>query len=122
MAKDLQMTLLFDFYGELLTEKQNLAMDLYYNQDLSLAEIAEPLGISRQGVRDFIVRGEKQLAAFEEKLGLVKRFHLLKDELERVQGDVSTLIRSMQQRLDAPAFSESLTEIQEALSHIVNDL
>ena len=51
-----RMTLLFDFYGELLTERQKEFFDLYYNEDLSLAEIAENSGISRQGVRDVIVR------------------------------------------------------------------
>lgn len=58
MEKDLSIAVLLDFYGDLLTEKQARAIDLYYNEDLSLAEIAEPLGISRQGVRDSIKRGE----------------------------------------------------------------
>ena len=52
-----RMTMLFDFYGELLTDRQKEFFDLYYNEDLSLAEIAENAGISRQGVRDVIVRG-----------------------------------------------------------------
>lgn len=74
MGKDLNVTVLMDFYGQLLTQKQYAAMDMYYNQDLSLAEIAEEAEISRQGVRDFIKRGEKQLFELEEKLGLAKRF------------------------------------------------
>ena len=53
-----RMTMLFDFYGELLTERQKEFFDLYYNEDLSLSEIAENSGISRQGVRDVIVRAE----------------------------------------------------------------
>ena len=57
-GKDLNIALLFDFYGEMLTEKQKDVIDLYYNEDLSLAEIAEHEGISRQGVRDNIKRGE----------------------------------------------------------------
>ena len=57
----LRMTMLFDFYGELLTDRQKEFYDLYYNEDLSLSEIAENYGISRQGVRDVIVRAEMYL-------------------------------------------------------------
>ena len=74
MNKDLSLSVLMDFYGNLLTEKQFDALDMYYNSDLSLSEIAEETGISRQGARDTIKRGEKQLAEFEEKLGLAERF------------------------------------------------
>ena len=59
--KPLEMCLLFDFYGEMLTEKQKETFDLYYNEDLSLAEISEHVGITRQGVRDIIVRAERTL-------------------------------------------------------------
>ena len=57
--KSYEMTILFDFYGDILTEKQQELFDLYYNEDLSLGEIAEHLGITRQGVRDGIVRAEQ---------------------------------------------------------------
>ena len=69
----LEMTLLLDYYGELLTEKQKTCFDLYYNQDLSLGEIAEEAGISRQGVHDSLVRAEALLLDFEQKLGCVAR-------------------------------------------------
>lgn len=69
-TKSVTMTLLFDLYGELLTEKQQQLFDLYYNEDLSLAEIADLLQISRQGVRDGIVRAEALLSEFDEKLSL----------------------------------------------------
>lgn len=74
MAKDLKLALLLDFYGGLLTEKQAAALDGYYNQDLSLAEIASDMGISRQGVMAFLRQGERHLREFEEKLGLAERF------------------------------------------------
>ncbi len=74
MAKDFNISILMDFYGQLLSERQTDMMNMYYNHDLSLSEIAEEMEISRQGVRDAIKRGEKQLSEFEEKLGLVKRF------------------------------------------------
>ena len=70
---NLSMTLLFDYFGELLTEKQKAYFDLYYNQDFSLAEIAENEGISRQGVHDTLNRTEKLLRQFEEKTGIVAR-------------------------------------------------
>lgn len=73
-GKPLEMSLLFDFYGETLTEKQRELFDLYYNEDLSLAEIAEHAGITRQGVRDSIKRAEHALREMEEKLGLVTRY------------------------------------------------
>ena len=73
-GKPLEMSLLFDFYGETLTEKQRELFDLYYNEDLSLSEIAEHAGITRQGVRDSIKRAEHALREMEEKLGLVARY------------------------------------------------
>ena len=73
-SKPLEMSLLFDFYGETLTEKQRELFDLYYNEDLSLAEIAEHAGITRQGVRDSVKRAEHALHAMEQKLGLVARY------------------------------------------------
>ena len=62
-----RMTMLFDFYGEILTDRQKEFFDLYYNEDLSLAEIAENYGISRQGVRDVIVRAEAAMTELEDK-------------------------------------------------------
>ena len=71
--KDYRISYLLDFYGDILTDKQQDAIDLYYNEDLSLAEIAEYQGITRQGVRDAIKRGEEILLEMEEKLGYAKK-------------------------------------------------
>ena len=79
------MSMLYDFYGELLTDKQKELFDLYYNEDLSLAEIAEHAGISRQGVRDAIVRSETVLRETEEKLGLVKKYAGYESKLEEIR-------------------------------------
>ena len=84
LAKDLNIALLFDFYGELLTDKQRDMIELYYDEDLSLAEIAETAKITRQGVRDSIKRGEQQLFEYEEKLGLVKKFQKYTELLEKI--------------------------------------
>ena len=79
MAKDLEISVLYDFYGDMLTEKQQEVIELYYNEDLSLAEIAAHSHITRQGVRDSIKRAEAQLREFEEMLGLAERFHEFRD-------------------------------------------
>lgn len=69
----LEMTLLFDYYGDLLTDRQRMCIDLRHNQDLSLAEIAEELQVSRQGVYDNLSRAEALLRNMEEKTGCVRR-------------------------------------------------
>ena len=79
------MTMLFDFYGELLTDRQKEFFDLYYHEDLSLAEIAENAGISRQGVRDVIVRAEAAMQEVEDKTGIIKRFEKQRPHLEAIE-------------------------------------
>ena len=96
----LTMTLLYDYYGELLTEKQRTCFDLYYNQDLSLSEIAENEGISRQGVHDSILRAENLLRNFEEKIGCVARASGLQQALQA--------IRSASDELEARGDPDSL--------------
>lgn len=87
-----RMTMLYDFYGELLTERQQEFFDLYYNEDLSLAEIAENYGISRQGVRDVIVRAEGIMTEMEDKTGIIKRFHLMNNQLAEVSEKLDRII------------------------------
>ncbi|MBQ7124899.1 MAG: DNA-binding protein [Clostridia bacterium] len=74
VSKNLSMSLLLDFYGEILSEPQREAMDYFYNGDLSLSEISELIGITRQGVRDRLVKSEEILTQLENKLGLAERF------------------------------------------------
>ena len=68
-----KISLLYDFYGRLLTEKQRQVMELYHEENLSLAEIAEEFGISRQGVHDTLKKAEHLLTEYEDKLGLVAK-------------------------------------------------
>ena len=82
--KNLGISVLLDHYGAMLTDKQRDVIDLYYNQDLSLAEIAEHEGISRQGVRDNIKRGEAFLLEMEEKLHLAQKMGDLLEVIETV--------------------------------------
>lgn len=84
-------SMLLDFYGELLTDKQRDCFDLHYNEDLSLSEIAEQLGISRQGVWDNIRRAEAAMEAVEEKTGLLRRFSKEKRDLEALQAKLLRL-------------------------------
>lgn len=78
------LALLFDYYGELLTEKQKTCFDLYYNQDLTLSEIAEEVGISRQGVHDSLARAEASLRTMEEKTGCASRDIQCRQVLEKI--------------------------------------
>ncbi|MGI5979019.1 MAG: sigma factor-like helix-turn-helix DNA-binding protein [Oscillospiraceae bacterium] len=90
--KTLQMTMLLDFYGELLTPKQRRAVTLRYDDDFSLAEIAEDMGITRQGARDLLVRAEATLIETEQKTGIVRRFTEQREELDRMDGQLRQLI------------------------------
>lgn len=72
--KNLNIGYLLDFYGDVLTDRKKEALDSYYNNDMSLSEIADDMGISRQGVRDIIKKSEEELLFYEERLGLAKKF------------------------------------------------
>ena len=80
-----RMAMLYDFYGDVLTDRQKEFYDLYYNEDLSLGEIAENYGITRQGVRDAIKHGEAALTDMEARLGYARRETALRAGLERLE-------------------------------------
>lgn len=84
MEKNIEISLLLDFYGGLLKPDAAQMMDYYYNEDLSLSEIADQSGITRQGVRDRIKRCEQSLFELEEKLGMLKRFRQLEQGLDKI--------------------------------------
>lgn len=86
-----EVSLLLDFYGQLLTDRQYEIMDLHYNDDFSLGEIAENLSISRQGVHDSIKKSMDSLSRFEQKLGLVKRFLEHKKTLEGISNKIDSI-------------------------------
>ncbi|MGI5935738.1 MAG: YlxM family DNA-binding protein [Oscillospiraceae bacterium] len=106
--KTLQMTMLLDFYGDLLTEKQRRYFEMYYDEDLSLSEIAENEGISRQGVRDIIMRAENILLEMEEKTGLVRRFQERSEIIREMEAELEKLIQLC--RGEARELAESLRE------------
>lgn len=86
MEKDYRIGLLIDFYGSLLTSRQEEALQLYFDEDLSLGEMAETWGISRAAVHDLIHRGLETLENYEEKLGLIKRYQAERIHLEEATG------------------------------------
>jgi len=86
-----EIGMLLDFYGSLLTENTREVMDMHFNRDMSLGEISESLGISRQGAHSFVNRGKELLYEYEEKLGMLAKFRKLKDELENLQSDMDEL-------------------------------
>ena len=99
MDKNIEISLLFDFYGQLLSSKQQQAVSLYYNDDLSLSETADVMGITRQGVRDLVKRSEAELYEYEEKLGLYKRF----EQVGKYAGDIRSLARKICLSTDSEA-------------------
>ena len=106
--KNLKLACLLDFYGEVLSERKQSVLSLYYNEDLSLAEIAEEIGISRQGVRELIKKSEEELLFLEEKLGLEKKFNKALSQSDRI----FTL-------MDKESYSEVLRRELEALVQIL---
>lgn len=84
MDKNLEISLLFDFYGSMLSSTQQEAVSLYYNDDLSLQEVADILGMSRQGVRDALSRAKKSLYTYEDNLGLCERFSKTQQGLQSI--------------------------------------
>lgn len=92
-GKEYRMALLLDYFGPMLTEKQREDMDLYYNEDLSLAEIAEHSRISRQGVRDSIKRGEAYIEELEGKLHIVEKI----EELQKTVAEMAKIASELNQ-------------------------
>ncbi|MEQ2443558.1 YlxM family DNA-binding protein [Pseudoflavonifractor intestinihominis] len=93
-----RMALLFDFYGDMLTDRQKEFFDLYYNEDLSLAEIAENYDITRQGVRDVIVRAEGIMQELEDKTGIIRRFQKMQSQLSDIDRFADSIMEMNDQR------------------------
>ncbi len=108
-----EMLLLFDYYGDMLTERQRMCLDLRYNQDLSLAEIAQELGVSRQGVHDNIIRAEAHLQKMEAKTGCVRRYLQSRNAMQSILASA----RVLKDHAD-PAVREIAGKIAEAASSI----
>ena len=107
MAKNLKFGSLLDLYGNMISGKQFEAMDLYYNEDLSLAEIGDILGISRQAVRSNIKKGEEKILFYEEKLGLYKKSEKLKKKI----GNTAAKLEKLNKEIKSDKLSECIEEL-----------
>ena len=115
-----RQSLLYDFYGELLTKRQREVMELYHEENLSLAEIADEFGISRQGVYDALKNGEKALASYEEKLGLVEKFRKSSEAIDKIDERIDNIIESLKD-MDAGHSQSTIKELQ-GVKSIINKL
>ena len=111
MDKNVLICLLFSFYRNMLTKRQIDCVDLYYNEDLSLAEISELLGITRQGVRDNIKRAENTMNDTEERLGLVSKFLGISEKLAKIDD----IIREIEK-------SPNVRYLSDDIKHKINDI
>ena len=114
MPKNLEISILLDYYGQMLTEKQREVAQLYYNEDLSLAEIAAQEDISRQGVYDAVHRAQRQLADYEARLGLLARYRRITQGLERCRAMLDDVRASGEGE-------EALARVKRALDALIAD-
>ncbi len=91
MEKNVKMSILCQIYGKLLTEKQFMLLDDYYNNDLSLSEIAENYDITRQAVRDNLKKGENKLFEYEEKLGIMKKTMAQEEKIAIILSEITKI-------------------------------
>ncbi|MBQ2614393.1 MAG: HTH domain-containing protein [Clostridia bacterium] len=118
MERNVEIGLLFSIYRNMLTERQAESVDLYYNEDLSLSEISEHMGITRQGVRDNIKRAESTLFDVEKRLGLAKRFLDIKEDLRRIDD----IIREIEQSPNIMYLSDDIKRKINQILHIIGEM
>ena len=114
MEKHIEISILWQIYGKLLTEKQYNVLNDYYNNDLSLSEIAENNNISRQGVRDIIVKGEQKLFDYEKKLQIMKKTQKNEKTIQIVLSQLSEISNTTSDK----KIEKILNEVQKELSCI----
>lgn len=119
MAKNLEFSLLLDFYGDMLTQKQKDSIDYYYNEDLSLSEISQNLGITRQGVRDAVKRSEALLYEMEERLGLAQKFKEMSEGLMLIQNEAEKIKKYNSGVMISEHISESADIIRDTAKRLL---
>lgn len=120
MEENVLERLLFDFYGELLTDKQKRIMDYYYNDDYNLAEIGELVQVTRQGVYDVVKRARATMKDYEKKLGLLERFLRNQELIDEAVGELDELLKSNELKTH-PELLKELTAIKEKMNRISED-
>ena len=123
MEHIVEYTLLYDFYGEMLTPHQKAVYEAALFDDLSLAEIAQEQGISRQGVHDALHKAQKALEEYEQKLGLVERFSATRDAINSISGEIDQAIDLAAAKASGPAASaKAAGDVSEKLRQIRSEL
>ena len=122
MSNIFKKTLLYDFYGELLTKHQKGIYELYHLNDLSLGEISEQLEISRQGVYDTLKRCDKQLENYENKLQLVNKFLTNKQNVEKIYSDASKILDRLRNTKTQDDIVDKVVNIQKTCNKIIEEL
>ena len=110
--KNLKLAYLLDFYGDVLDEHTRGVMKAYYDDDLSLSEIAEGVGISRQGVRHIIKKGEEELSFLEDRLGLAEHYEELAEAVEMIENIKKSLKGGS---IDVQDATKILTDVQDII-------
>ncbi|SHH07607.1 YlxM family DNA-binding protein [Tepidibacter thalassicus] len=113
LDRAIEISILFDFYKELLTEKQREVVNLYYNEDYSLGEISENLNISRQGVYDTLKRAEKILQEYEKKLQLVKKFNERNRWVEYIYKEIVDIKKDIKSSKDCSILVPKIENLEE---------
>lgn len=124
MSSIFEKTLLYDFYGELLTNHQKEIYELYHLDDLSLGEISEQLSISRQGVYDTVKRCDKLLDNYENKLQLVNKFLSNKEKINNVAKCADSVLHVLEdtEQIKSETVLGKVTEIRKICQQILEDL
>ena len=112
MEKTLRENLLMDFYGGLLPQRQKDVIKLYYEEDLSLSEISEEFGISRQGVHDALKKAQHSLGEYEKTLGLIERFQAQREKIQELHKGLEEIIANRQ---DNPELEADLIKIKKLI-------
>ena len=115
MEKNIKIGILLDTYGRLLTDKQYQLLDDYYNNDLSLSEIAENEGITRQAVRDNLKKGENKLFEYEEKLGFMKKEIMQEELIDEILSSIDNIEKTIQDKETSKMFKD----VKEKLNKLV---
>ncbi|MEE1154331.1 MAG: sigma factor-like helix-turn-helix DNA-binding protein [Acutalibacteraceae bacterium] len=118
MDSKITTSLLLDFYGQLLSEKQLEIMNYYYNDDLSLREISDMVGITRQGVHDTIKRSEAFLEDLENKLGLYAKWQYVEEQLELIDSAVCNIYSENREDCHSVGIFSECNNAQEAIINI----
>lgn len=121
IEKKIRLGTLFAFYGQLLTEKQQEILRLYYIDDLSLGEISENLGISRQAVYDTLKRSNKLLEEYEKKLGLLKKFSKTRCKINELLICIDNLIIYIKENFDKAYITDSINELKNMTLEILDE-